>query len=411
MADSSSGVKPSSIFNKRNAGILAGIFLLAIISRFDSIISPSVAKIQASFPGEDPSKVESVVSIGASAAMVSAIIFGKLLERLSFKVVGMLGCLFVAVGGMMPLFVHSSVNELLCFAVVTGFGTGIITTILPSLASHFFHGQQLSGLMGKILAMQDGSSMIVLYVGGLLAMKSWVYNYWLYGIAVLALIPVIFFVPNDRITDESDSGEDSTRKEGVRQSIPNIAACVFLGFLSIFLDAVMYNKLAVYIDTFHLGGSDAAGLALMFNTGSSIVVGLLINRIKKICKEFTLPFAFALFAIGALLFLFTRSLPLICLAAFLIGSGSAILMTTCPFMLSNLSEPKHYPFVMGLFSALTSLGFTSSTWFFKVVSDAFHVDPLEGSFWGMLIIAVVAGLVLAIVRFQKRSESNYLFEL
>lgn len=410
MTTTDTGAKRPSLLNKKTLGILIGICVLAIVSRFDSIISPSVAEIQRSFPNDDPSKVESVVSIGASAAMVSAIIFGKLLEKLSFKIVGIIGCLCVAVGGLAPIVIHGSVNELLMFAIVTGFGTGVITTMLPSLSAHFFHGKQLSGLLGKIIAIQDGSSMIVMYIGGLLAMQSWIHNYWLYGIAVLALLLVLLFVPSEKVTDTSEDDDMGKLKEGAKQSLPSIIVCEILGFLSIFLVAVMYNKLAVYVDTFQLGGSDAAGLALMFNTGSSIVIGLLINQIKGVFRDFTMPFAFVLFAIGALLFIFTRSFPVVCVAAFLIGSGSAIIMATCPFMLSNVTDRKHFPFVMGLFSAITSLGFTSSTWFFKMASDLAGLDPLIGTFWGMLIISVVAAVLLVVFRFQKRTEANYLYE-
>ncbi|BDR54332.1 hypothetical protein KIMH_04430 [Bombiscardovia apis] len=235
----------SSLFSKATIGVLIGIFVLAVVSRFDANISPSVAKIQESFPNEDPSKVESIVSIGSSAAMVSAVIFGKLLERLSFRFVGITACLFVSVGGLLPIVMHDSVNELLFFAIVVGFGVGIITTMLPSLEAHFFHGKQLSTLMGWNLAVQNGASMVIMYVGGLLALQSWVYNYWLYAIAVLALIPVFLFVPAEKVTDDSSSADQYQLKAGARQSTANIVVCELLGFLSIFLVAVMYNKLAV----------------------------------------------------------------------------------------------------------------------------------------------------------------------
>lgn len=400
-----------SIFNKRNAGLLVGIFFLAVISRFDSLISPSVAAIGQSFPHDDPSKVESVVSIGASAAIVSALIFGKLMERISFKAVGITACLFIGVGGLMPILLHGSVNELLVGAIIVGFGTGIITTMMPSLESHFFHGKALSGLMGKIVAMQDGSSMILMYVGGLLATTGWVHNYWLYGIAIIALVFVVIFAPSDSAGDQEEHTEQHYHlKNGVKQSIPAIVCCEIIGFLGIFLVAVMYNKLSVYISTYHLGASDAAGFALMFNTGSSIVIGLTINRIHGLLKDFTIPFAFTLMAAGALLFIFTRTFPLVCLAAFLVGSGSAIIMTRMPFTLANITERKRYPFVMGLFSAITSLGFTVSTWFFKFASEALHLDPLMGTFWGMLVIALVMAVLLVLFRFQNRIESHYLFE-
>jgi MFS family permease len=400
-----------SVLNKKTVGILVGIMFLAIISRFDSIISPSVAQIQKAFPSEDPSKVESVVSIGASAAMVSAIIFGKILEKLSFKTVGITACLFIAFGGLTPLFLHRSVNELLICAVIAGFGTGIITAMLPSLAAHFFHGEQLSSLMGKIMAMQDGSSMVIMYLGGLLAMSGWIHNYWLYAISLVALAFVIIFVPSDSVADTVKENEDDAQpKECAKQSIPAIIACEILGFFSIFLVAVLYNKLSIYVDAYHLGASDAAGIALMFNTGSSVVIGLLINRIQALLKTFTIPLAFSVMAAGAVLFIFTRSFPAVCLASFLVGSGSAIIMTRTPYLLSNITEKKHYPFVMGIFSALSSLGFTISTWFFKLVSQIFNLDPLIGTFWCMLIISTALAIILIVFGFQKKIEARYIYQ-
>lgn len=414
----------TSIFTKRNAGILAGIFTLALLSRFDSIISPSVAAIQASFPMENPSTVESLATVGATAAVVSALLFGKLMEWLSFKAAGIISCLFISFGGLMPLIFHSNLRQLLLFAVITGFGAGILTTVLPSLSARFFHGPQLSGLMGKVLAMQDGSSMIILALGGLLATGGWIRNYWLYGFGLLGLFMVAVFVPgvkaagseevsadephtesqNHAVSDHASGGEHGEKQ----QSTGFIALCILLGFLSIFLVAVLYNKIAVYISQYHLGGTDASGFALMFNTGSSVVIGLSINRLRACFRNYMLPFAFLLMASGALVFIATRSFPLVCLAAFLVGSGSAIIMSTCPFLLSNLADRKHYPLVMGVFSAMTSLGFTVSTWVFQFVAGLLKTDPLMVSFGGMVLIAILAAVLLALCNFQSRVEDRYI---
>ncbi|AFU71752.1 hypothetical protein with Major Facilitator Superfamily domain [Bifidobacterium asteroides PRL2011] len=403
--------KDTGILTRRNLGVLVGIMALAIMSRFDSIISPSVAAIQASFPRADPSTVESVVSIGSSAAIVSALLFGQLLTRMSFRTAACISCLCVALGGLMPLLVHSSVSQLLLFALVVGFGVGIATTVLPSLSARFFRGKQLAALMGLVLAVQDGSSMLVLALGGVLAKGGWLHNYWLYFLALPALVLVIFMAPGvGAVEEESEKATEpqtSPLRKG-RQCWWATIACILIGFLSIFLVAVLYNKLAVYIAKYGLGGTTAAGVALMFNTGSSVVIGLSINGIKRVCRQWTIPVAFLLMALGALLFLTTRSFPLVCLSAFLVGSGSAINMATCPFLLSNLTPHRRYPLVMGVFSATTSLGFTASTWAFKAFSSASGLDPVTGSFMGMLIIALLAAVILSLVRFQSCVESRFI---
>lgn len=394
-----------------NLGVLVGIMALAVMSRFDSIISPSVAAIQTSFPRADPSTVESVVSIGSSAAIVSALLFGQLLTRMTFRTAACISCLCVALGGLMPLFAHSSVSQLLLFALVVGFGVGIATTVLPSLSARFFRGKQLAALMGLVLAVQDGSSMLVLALGGVLAKGGWLHNYWLYFLALPALVLVIFMVPEvDAVEEDSEKAvrsETSFSPKG-GQCWWATVSCILIGFLSIFLVAVLYNKLSVYIAKYGLGGTSAAGVALMFNTGSSVVIGLSINGIKRACGQWTIPFAFLLMAMGASLFLTTRSFPLVCLSAFLIGSGSAINMATCPFLLSNLTPDRRYPLVMGVFSATTSLGFTASTWTFKVFSKMLGLDPVTGSFIGMLIIALLAAVMLSLVRFQSCVESRFI---
>lgn len=399
------------VLTRQNIGILAGIMVLAVMSRFDSIISPSVAAIQASFPHADPSIVESVVSIGSSAAIVSALLFGQLLSWMKSRTAGCISCICIALGGLLPLLFHGNVSQLLVFALVVGFGVGITTTILPSLSARFFRGKRLAGLMGVTLAVQDGSSMLILALGGFLARGGWLRNYWLYFLALPALVVVFFLVPGAGTVEEGEEeveGADSSVSGAGRQSWWAIVSCILVGFLSIFLVAVLYNKLAVYIAGYSLGDTGAAGLALMFNTGSSIVVGLSINRIRDLCREWTIPAAFVLMAVGALFFLITRSFPLVCLSAFLVGSGSAINMATCPFLLSKLCLPRRYPLVMGIFSATTSLGFTASTWVFKSLSGLLGVDPVIGSFVGMLAITLVAAVCLAAAQFQKRIEARFI---
>lgn len=268
----------------------------------------------------------------------------------------------------------------------------------------------MAGLMGVTLAVQDGSSMLILALGGFLARGGWLHNYWLYFLALPALVVVFFLVPGVGTVEEGEEvvGADSSESSAGRQSWWAIVSCILVGFLSIFLVAVLYNKLAVYIAEYGLGDTGAAGLALMFNTGSSVVVGLSINWIRDLCREWTIPAAFVLMAVGALLFLTTRSFPLVCLSAFLVGSGSAINMATCPFLLSKLCLPRRYPLVMGIFSATTSLGFTASTWVFKSLSGLLGLDPVIGSFAGMLVITLVAAISLAAAQFQKRIEAHFI---
>lgn len=397
--------------NKKMIGIALALGALAVMSRFDSILSPSVASMQAAFPEADPSSVESVVSIGASGAMFAGLVAGWLLSKLSFKVMGALACLCVAVGGIVPIFVHTDVSQLLVCAVIAGFGTGAASTMMPSLAARYFKGEKLQGVQGKLTVVQMVGSTLVVWVGGLLAVGGWINNYYLYFLAVVALVIMLAVAPNENAGQQSEGdGAERTRIEGRSQNIVAIGAALAMGFLGCMISAVLYTKLSVYLGAFDLGDSSVSGTLLMLNSAAAVVVGMLINPIKRVFKGFTMPFAFLALAVGSAFFVFTRTLVLTGVGVFCIGIGAALIMTSCPFILSNVSEQKRYPFVMGCFSCATSLGFTGSTWFFRAISEACGLDATVGTFQIMLVLGLVACVVLAALQFQKRIENCYLYE-
>lgn len=392
-------------------GVALTLGALAVMSRFDSILSPSVALMQAAFPEADPSSVESIVSIGSSGGMIAGLISGFLLSRLSYKMVGALACGCVAVGGIVPIFVHTSVTELLVFAVIAGFGAGACSTLMASLAACFFKGEALQGVQGKLSAVQSIGSMAATWIGGMLAVHGWINNYYMYFAALVALALVLIYAPNDAAGESSSkSGVERKPIEGRKQSLPIVILVLFMGFLGCVLTSVLYTKLSRYLDVTGLGDSSLSGTMMIFRTCAAVAVGFCINPLKKIFKKMTMPMSFVLLACGAALFVFGRSLVTTAIGTFCIGFGTAMFMTFCPFILSNVTEQKHFPLVMGCFSCVTSMGFTVSPWFFRVITDVLGLDQVLGAFTVMIAIGLIAFAALTVTQFQKNVEKHYLYE-
>ena len=59
---------------------------------------------------------------------------------------------------------------------------------------------------------------------------------------------------------------------------------------------------------------------------------------------------------------------------------------------------------MGTFSALTSLGFAFSAWFFKYTAPIFSSNNLIGTFWAMITLSVIIILVLLFSQIQKKAS-------
>lgn len=390
--------------------VLLGIVALTMASRLGSVLSPSISKIQQAFPNTDPTKVESIASIGDITSMLSAIIFGYLLQKLTYKKAAIIGSILLIIGGLLPIYFHSSVNQLLIFALVVGFGTGAITTVIPSLTAQTFSGKTLSKMFGINIALEDGFSMLLMFVGGLLAEINWVHNYYVYGAALICLLAAIFFVPNVKPNEESIDETETINSDEVisKNGWILIILTLLLGFISLILGAVLNNKLAEYLNEFHLGGPATAGTALLFLRAASICVGLSIGLINRVLKKNVLAFGYLAFAIGSLIFISFRSVPAVIIGAFIMGSGTSISLSSLPFLLSKLSSKKKYPIIIGSFSAITSLGFAASTWFFKLIVPIYSNNLIIGTFYGVFVIAVIVAAILIFTNFQKKCEKYYL---
>lgn len=381
---------------------LVGIIALTSVTRLDSIMAPSLVKIQQSFPQADPTQVESIASIGDVASMIASFIFGFILTRITYKQAAVLGLSLLAAGGLLPLWIHQNVSQLIIFALIVGLGSGAITTVLPSLSAAAYQGERRSDQFGFNVALEDGFAMVWIVIGGYLANISWLHNYYVYTITIVALILAILFVPNIHSTDN----EVTNNKMNVSQKNQwgLIIALVIISMLVEVLVAVMTNKMALYLHYYHIGGPSTSGKALLFVRAASIVAGIEISVYRKTFGHYLLAAGFGSIILGAVILIYVHTFWTSALAAFLIGTGGSIALITIPFLLSNLASAKVYPIVMGTFSALTSLGFAFSAWFFKYTAPIFSNNNLIGTFWAMITLSVIIILVLLFSQIQKKAS-------
>lgn len=391
------------MFNHKTRKLLLGIIILAIIARLSSSTSPAIAAIGQAFPHANSTAVESIATIGDAAAVISALVFGKLLDRWTFKQIALISVSILTLGGLLPLLFHQSVNQLLLWGFLAGLGTGGITTILPSLQAYTFQGEQLATMLGSVVALENGSSMVMVFFSGLLASHNWLHAYYLFFLAAAALIIISFVVPNKR----PDQTPDTDANTQVQQTkFGAIIYYLIVASVMIALEAVLYNKNAVYIQHFHLGTPALTGRIMMLDGLAAIVMGLIIRWVRQLFKQYLLVANFVLVAIGGSLLLQLHTTTSIAIATFLIGSGSALTLMTVPYLLSGLATAKHYPLVMGCFSAITSLGFSGSALFFNNLVPKFSPNLLAGTYQLQITIALVMSVIIFLRTFFQQRFKN-----
>lgn len=89
-----------------------------------------------------------------------------------------------------------------------------------------------------------------------------------------------------------------------------------------------------------------------------------------------------------------HSILSIALATFCMGAGSAIVLMKVPYLLSLLASPKRYQLILGCFSAITSLGFSSSAVILNNLVPLFTKNLLTETYLLVLVIAVVMIVLL-----------------
>ncbi|UQS81968.1 MFS transporter [Bombilactobacillus folatiphilus] len=391
------------MLNKKTRLLLIGIIALAIIARLSSSTAPAIGVIAQAFPHANKTAVESIATIGDSAAVISALVVGKLLDHWTFKKIAMISVGILSLGGLLPLLFHHSVNQLLVWGFLAGLGTGGITTILPSLQAYTFSGERLATMLGNVVALENGTSMLLVFGSGLLAAGSWLHTYYLFFLALIALVVVSLVIPNKRPDQKSD---EQTTQTVQQTQFGHIIYYLILASVMVGLEAVLYNKNALYVQHYHLGSPALTGKIMMLDGLAAIIMGLIIRWLRKWFKQYLLVVSFSLVALGGLLLLNWHTVISITLATFFIGSASATTLMTVPYLLSNLATAKHYPLVMGCFSAITSLGFSGSALFFNSLVPHFSKNLLQGTYGLQIVIAIIMALIVFISALLKKKTTN-----
>ncbi|UQS83127.1 MFS transporter [Bombilactobacillus thymidiniphilus] len=389
--------------SKKSTHILIGIIALAVIARLSSSTSPAIAAIAHAFPQASDTAVESIATIGDAAAVISALLIGKMLNRWSFKWIALISVAILSLGGLLPLLLHQSVNQLLLWGFIAGLGTGGITTLLPSLQAYAFDGEKLATMLGIVVAIENGSSMLLVFFSGLLASQNWLHAYYLFFLALITLVITCIVIPNRR-PDQKNEGTPANEVVTTLK-ISQIIYYLLAASVMVLLEAVLYNKNALYIQQFKLGSPALAGKIMMLDGLAAIVVGLIIRWLRRLFKKYILVFNFSLVILGSLLLLTWHSAFSIAIATFVIGAASASTLMTVPYILSTLTPAQHYPLVMGIFSAITSLGFSSSALLFNSIVGHFTKNLLQGTYIMQLIIATVMGILLISTTYWQNHKS------
>lgn len=383
--------------NKRlNVVGVFGIMLASSLTiMVGSALTPALPKIGAHFQAGDYASW--LVTVPALGVVIGAIPCGKFLNRAGAYLTCILGLLLYGVLGILGCLMPELISE---FAdrFLLGIATAMIMTSGTALISMFYQGKkQLKMIAIQGMAIELGG-VIFLSIGGQLAEMSWQMPYMIYGIAFIALILMLIFVPH--VKEEMVQKQDTKERENQKsQTVIPVLIFSFLGML-IFFSAIV--SLPAYLQTEKgysttFTGNYLAAISLV----AVIFAGIMPRMVERFSAKTSLTVAYACYAAAHVLFFFSSNNWILYAAALIMGIGFGFSTPLVNNLTVERSNAENKARNLSLYSMCTFSGqFCSS------LIATFAVGNFVFMTAAILAVLTCLGVVLGFDREQRKKPQN-----
>jgi MFS family permease len=375
----------SKIENKK---LVIAITLLSFLVQCTTMLSPTLLVFQKSFPDVSMTTIQSLLTLPSLISIPFFFLGGALSRTISTKKMLIVGVSIIAVGGLLPIFLHDFGAILVCRAIM-GMGLGLMNPFAQSLVSDNFEDEGITLMFGIQAAATSAGNMIGCYASGYLAAISYNASFLCYLMAPVALLAIIFWVPKE-------SKHPVKRGTSALKDYFNIPVRLWLRYLYILILGITYfayfNNTSMLMEVKGIGGTEAAGLTTALSSIIGIISGLLMPALNKKLKKCLLPMMTLAMMAGLAAELWANSMLLINIGSACIGFAYSVIM---PYTVASLT--REYPdlnhtVTSALFVAAGAIGASVSSYALAFLSKLFG---MEGAV-GQITIGVGMALVLTV---------------
>ena len=363
--------------------IYVSIAAISIFNGLQFSLSPVLSNIRDYYRDVDVSLIQMLVTAPALLAMVISLFSGWLVLRFSYRKLLIFSALTAGISGFLP-FLSVSFGLLLFSRVLFGIGLGFATTLNVAVVAEFFEGKARMKAMGFQAASVGAGMVVVNLLSGVLGKSGFQNAYFVNILAFVSLLIFIFLLPDTGVVKVSEKAPLKLNKK-----VYFLDLLAFLEFL--FLISFTTN-ISMHLSGKIAGDSLVIGLLTGLFSLSQIVVGLILSRIARVTKRFTLAVAMASFALGAILLAANSSaIVLLVVGAVFCGFSQGIFMPTALTEISDSVSKESTTLAAATFTCAMNIGqFVSPTVLNNIVKICFG-NVRTGNVY--LIAAI--GMVLA----------------
>jgi len=360
-----------------------------------------------------------LVAIGESCRFLAgagvSVFYGPLTARFSAKRLITFGFL-VLIGSLLLFSCTRAVYTFWAAGVLMGVGMSFISSTMASSLIRQWFDKNVGSVTGVVLAASGvgsalGSQIIspILYSGDPDGFRT-AYRITALVVAVVAAVLIPLLRENRQNTDSAQKPSPdkvAVKKNGnkteAERSVYVIAGCVFFCAASIMGVNSIYASHMLDMGVSAEAVGTAAGILSLTLIGSKLLTGVLFDKlglrpVLGICQVATLV------AFGMLLILKGNGITaLIFPAVFAVALPLETIMI--PLIVSDTFGREVYNKYLGIFTAVTSAGFTVAAPLSNLIFDA--CGSYKPAIWGYGFVMILVSVILHItITLKKRSDSN-----
>ncbi|MDP2505965.1 MFS transporter [Oceanobacter sp. 3_MG-2023] len=349
-----------------------------------AVVAPGLASISMSLGVADHAGF--LITLPALGAVLFAPFAGRLIDRF-----GAYPCTFVAlflygalgVSGQWlsgPIAVYSN-------RIALGAMTTVVMAGSTTLISQFYVGHERLKMIARQGMAVEAGGVIFLFIGGLLAVQSWEFPFFIYLVAWLFLGMLFLFVPDTSAQPISLAESPESSGSGSRSLLwVYLSACMAM---MIFFTVIVVLPLSMERSGY---SADHIGLLLAFISFVAVITAHFLPRVNLRWKDKgTLSLAFVFYALAHLAFYVGASVSVLVLGGLLAGMGFGLSIPLLNHMTVERSDPGQRGKNLSYFAMAIFLGqFLTS--FVELVSGHFLylIAALVAALYGICVWVVFA---------------------
>lgn len=377
-----------SDIKKSNTGLKAAILTMSFIQMATNAVASILANIAAEFPETSVTTVQYLMTFPNLMIVAVSVIAAGLAERISKRTLAATGLFLAAASGVLSFAVHGSIVILYVWAGMLGIGVGLVVPMANSLISDYFQENERDAMLGYQTGAANAGSMIMTYVGGILATIAWQFDYLVYLLAIPGLILTLMFVPKQNVVTQE---QVATEKKKFRIEAHEVLVCVVAAVYMLMFYLGPTN-IALYFSEKQIGNTMTAGTASSLLLLGGVVMGFFFGKLAEKIGKHTITLGFMALFIGYTLIYIKGQLVPTYIGCVFVGMSNPLVMPQC--MGSVVSEDKQRTTVMmSVVFAIANLGTFLAPAITTISRIVMHAETAASRF---AFAGIVTGILMCV---------------